>query len=231
MGRIRLHQLTRQYGRARALDGVDLQVEPERTTVFCGPPGSGKSVLFRLLVGLEAPDAGRILVDDADITDLSGDRRSIGYVPQSFALFPHMSVFDNIAYPMALQGVAKAEIVRRVERAQRARQSVARVDPLAPQLGGQPAPTMGQDAPAESIARLQHRHPMPGVRERERGRKPGQARPYHQHTHAALAWSPISAPLLAHPQLSRLRRVGHCFRGAAVGVVDVRASREIAGVV
>ncbi|HJS83838.1 MAG TPA: ABC transporter ATP-binding protein [Acetobacteraceae bacterium] len=117
MSRICIEGLAKSYGRGTVLGGIDLDVAPERLTVFCGPPGSGKSVLFRVIVGLEAPDAGRILVDGADITPLPAARRTIGYVPQSFALFPHMSVFDNVAYPLKLQGVERAEIARRVAQA------------------------------------------------------------------------------------------------------------------
>ena len=117
MSRVRLEGITKSYGRSRALDGIDLDIAPERLTVLCGPPGSGKSVLFRLIMGLERPDAGRILVDQADITHLPPARRIIGYVPQSFALFPHMSVFDNVAYPLRLQGVDKVAVARRVTQA------------------------------------------------------------------------------------------------------------------
>ena len=117
MSRVRLEGITKSYGRSRALDRVGLDMAPERLTVVCGPPGSGKSVLFRLIMGLEQPDAGRILVDQADITDLPPARRMIGYVPQSFALFPHISVFDNVAYPLRLQGVDRAAVARRVAQA------------------------------------------------------------------------------------------------------------------
>jgi ABC-type sugar transport system ATPase subunit len=146
MSAIRLEGLIRRYGRTTALDGIDLEIAPDRLTVFCGPPGSGKSVLFRLLVGLEKPDAGHILLDGTDITTLPGDRRSIGYVPQSFALFPHMTVFDNIAYPMARQGVARAEIAQRVDRAA----AVLRITPL---LHKQPSQLSGGEKQRAAIAR------------------------------------------------------------------------------
>ncbi len=117
MSRIRFEGVTKAYRGAVALDHVELEVAPGSFTVLCGPPRSGKSVLLRLLAGLEAPDAGRILFDGRDITALPAAERTLGYVPQSFALFPHLSVFDNIAYPLALQGVAKPEIARRVAQA------------------------------------------------------------------------------------------------------------------
>jgi multiple sugar transport system ATP-binding protein len=105
------------YNRAPALDNLDLEIESETLTVLCGPPRSGKSVLFRVLVGLEALDSGRIEVDGRDISGLPPAERPIGYVPQSFALFPHLTVYDNIAYPLKLAGVARAEIAQRVDRA------------------------------------------------------------------------------------------------------------------
>ncbi len=117
MSRIRFEGLAKAYKGVVALDRVDLDVAPGSFTVLCGPPRSGKSVLFRLLAGLERPDAGRILFDGRDITAAPAAERTLGYVPQSFALFPHLSVFDNIAYPLALQGVARPEIARRVGQA------------------------------------------------------------------------------------------------------------------
>jgi len=117
MSRIRFEGLTKAYKGVVALDRVDLEVAPGSFTVLCGPPRSGKSVLFRLLAGLETPDAGRILFDGHDMAAVPAAERTLGYVPQSFALFPHLSVFDNIAYPLALQGAAKPEIARRVAQA------------------------------------------------------------------------------------------------------------------
>lgn len=109
--------VSKRYKGLPALDRLDLEVARQSFTVLCGPPKSGKSVLFRTLVGLERPDAGRIELDGRDITDLAPAERSIGYVPQSFALYPHLTVFDNIAYPLTLAGTPKYETVRRVDRA------------------------------------------------------------------------------------------------------------------
>ncbi len=109
--------ITKRYGATTLFDGLDLAIEPETLTVFCGPPKSGKSVLFRLVVGLEAPDAGRIELAGEDVTDLPPARRRVGYVPQSFALYPHLTVAANIGYPMSLAGADKQETARRVDRA------------------------------------------------------------------------------------------------------------------
>jgi ABC-type sugar transport system ATPase subunit len=136
MSRIRIEGLRKSYRRTVALDRIDLDVEPGSLTVFCGPPGCGKSVLMRVLIGLEAPSSGRILFDGHDITNLPAAARLIGYVPQSFALFPHMSVFDNIAYPMALQRVPHAEIVARVGQAAEMLRISALLDKRPSQLSG-----------------------------------------------------------------------------------------------
>ena len=146
MSRIRIEQVGKAFRGAPALRDVTLEVEPSTLTVFCGPPGSGKSVLMRALVGLELPDSGRVWADGVDITALAPAARSIGYVPQSFALFPHMSVFDNVAYPMTLQGVPKAEIAARVDQTA----SMLRIGKL---LGKRPSQLSGGEKQRAAIAR------------------------------------------------------------------------------
>lgn len=115
MDAVTFEGVRKAYG-TPVLIGVDLAVAPGRITVLCGPPGAGKSVLLRMLVGLEQPDTGRITLDGRDVTALGAGARRIGYVPQSFALFPHLSVYDNIAYPLTLRRTARDVVRRRVER-------------------------------------------------------------------------------------------------------------------
>jgi ABC-type sugar transport system ATPase subunit len=146
MSLIRFDGIGKSYRGTVALDRVDLDVESSSLTVICGPPGSGKSVLMRMLIGLEAPSSGRILFDGRDITHLPAAARSIGYVPQSFALFPHMSVFDNIAYPMALQRVPRAEIDSRVRQ-------VAEMLRIGPLLDKRPSQLSGGEKQRAAIAR------------------------------------------------------------------------------
>ena len=114
MSDIVFEDVEKSYASRRALESVRLIVPDGSLTVLCGPPGSGKSVLLRLLVGLEAPDRGRILMGGTDITALPPGDRRVGYVPQSFALFPHMTVFENIAFPLRMQRSPKDQIGRRV---------------------------------------------------------------------------------------------------------------------
>lgn len=97
------------YGRQEVLTGVDLVVRAGDFLVVHGVPASGKTVLMRILMGLEHPTNGSTRLRGADVTRLSAAERNIGYVPQSFALYPHISVHDNVAYPLKLAGVAKRE--------------------------------------------------------------------------------------------------------------------------
>jgi ABC-type sugar transport system ATPase subunit len=113
---LEFRSVSRSFGTKKALDGLDLVVEPQSFTVICGPPHAGKSVLFRILVGLDKPDSGRILLSGRDITDEPPAARPIGYVPQSFALYPHQTVAENMAYPLTLAKAPREEIARRVDR-------------------------------------------------------------------------------------------------------------------
>ncbi len=146
MSSVRFDGVGKSYRGVRALDRVSFDVPPDSLTVLCGPPSAGKSVLLRLLVGLEQPDAGRIVIGDRDITAVPAARRRIGYVPQSFALFPHLSVFDNIAYPLALQGVAHAEIERRMR-------DIAAILRIGPLLAKRPSQLSGGEKQRAAIAR------------------------------------------------------------------------------
>ncbi len=101
--------VAKSYGSTTVLRDLDLAVPAGALTVVYGPPAAGKSVLMRVLMGLEEPTAGRVLLRGEDVTRLPAAERNIGYVPQSFALYPHLSVHDNIAYPLKLAGVGVRE--------------------------------------------------------------------------------------------------------------------------
>ncbi|MEM7126377.1 MAG: ABC transporter ATP-binding protein [Chloroflexota bacterium] len=115
MSIIELKNLAKSYGKTPVLKDVTLEVEPGDFMVVYGLPTSGKSVLVRVLTGLEKPSSGQIILRGQDVTTASAGERNIGYVPQSFALYPHMSVFKNIAYPLTLTRTPKAEIQPAVE--------------------------------------------------------------------------------------------------------------------
>jgi ABC-type sugar transport system ATPase subunit len=99
--------IAKAYGKTHVLAGVDLRVEAGAFTVIYGLPAAGKSVLMRILMGLEKADAGSIVLRGRDVSDVPAADRNIGYVPQSFALYPNLSVRDNIAYPLTLTGVGR----------------------------------------------------------------------------------------------------------------------------
>lgn len=113
---VELHNLAKRYGRKEVLRDVTLRVAAGEFAVVFGLPASGKSVLVRLLTGLETPDQGSVMLRGADVTRLSAGERNIGYVPQSFALYPHFTVRQNIAYPLDLARVPQAEIEPEVQR-------------------------------------------------------------------------------------------------------------------
>ena len=97
-----------------ALDGVALDIAPGELLTILGPSGSGKTTLLKVVAGFERPDAGRVRVDGEDITALPPARRDIGMVFQNYALFPHLTVKANVAFPLEMRNVGKAEIERRV---------------------------------------------------------------------------------------------------------------------
>ena len=146
MSRICIEGLRKEYRGVAALSDVARDLEPSSFTVLCGAPRAGHSVLMGRLIGLEQPSTGRILVDGMDITRQPPAARSIGYVPQSFALFPHMSVFDNVAYALAQQGVPRGEIVARVDQAA----EMLRIKPL---LAKRPSQLSGGEKQRAAIAR------------------------------------------------------------------------------
>jgi ABC-type sugar transport system ATPase subunit len=114
MFEVELENIRKSYGSEPVLDGVNLRFERGRFSVVLGSPVSGKSVLMRLIMGLEPPDSGRVLYRGQDVTAQPAGLRNFGYVPQSFALYPHYRVFDNIAYPLIL-AKKKTDLQARVE--------------------------------------------------------------------------------------------------------------------
>jgi multiple sugar transport system ATP-binding protein len=117
MAYLELIQIEKHYDSFHALKSIDLQVEKEEFVVFVGPSGCGKSTLLRSICGLETVTSGRIVLDGRDITSIHPSKRNVAMVFQNYALFPHLNVFDNIAFGLQLQGLSKADIHRRVERA------------------------------------------------------------------------------------------------------------------
>jgi multiple sugar transport system ATP-binding protein len=118
MASIRLRGLTRRYGDgAAALDGLDLDVADGELLCVVGPSGCGKSTLLRLIAGLDVPDAGRIELGERDVSRIPPQDRDVAMVFQGYALYPHLSVFDNIAFPLKMRGIARQTRARQVNEA------------------------------------------------------------------------------------------------------------------
>src|SRR3972149_884155 len=111
---IRIEGVTKRFGHIVAVDEVNATIRENEFFALLGPSGCGKTTLMRLLAGFETPDAGRLLLDGRDLVGVRPYRRPLNMMFQSYALFPHMTVFDNIAYGLRQEGAGRGEIERRV---------------------------------------------------------------------------------------------------------------------
>jgi sn-glycerol 3-phosphate transport system ATP-binding protein len=118
-GEIRLSGIGKTFGETRALSGVSLSAPAGSFLVLLGPSGCGKSTLLRVVAGLEAPTEGRLFLDGRDVTDLPPAARGIAMVFQSYALFPHLSVAENIVFGLRARAVPRAEREARLDRTAR----------------------------------------------------------------------------------------------------------------
>ena len=116
MSAIQLDRVVKGWGSARAVDGVSLTADEGSLLVLLGPSGCGKSTTLRLIAGLEQPDSGTVLIGGADVTHLTPAERGIAMVFQSYALFPHLSVAENIIFGLRVRGVSRAERDSRLKR-------------------------------------------------------------------------------------------------------------------
>ena len=117
MAAVRLIGIEKRFATGpRVLQGIDLDVQPGEFVVFVGPSGSGKSTLLRIIAGLEDPDAGEVRIGELLANDVPASRRGIAMVFQSYALYPHMSVHDNMAFALRMAGTPKQEVTQRVRR-------------------------------------------------------------------------------------------------------------------
>jgi len=111
---VRLENVTKRFGRVVALDSVTLRLPRSKFSVLLGPSGSGKTTLLYLIAGIYKPTEGKIFFDDRDVTTLPPNRRNVGLVFQNYALYPHMTVYDNIAFPLKIKKMPKRVIDERV---------------------------------------------------------------------------------------------------------------------
>jgi ABC-type sugar transport system ATPase subunit len=118
-GQVSFRNIVKMHGEFAALKGVNFDIKPGEFFALLGPSGSGKSTTLRILAGLDAPTAGRVLIDDKDVTSTDARDRDIAMVFQSYALYPHMTVAQNIAFPLEMANLPKAEIAPAVQDAAR----------------------------------------------------------------------------------------------------------------
>lgn len=126
MARMSLNGIRKSFGTVDVLHGIDLDIDDREFIVFVGPSGCGKSTLLRLIAGLDAISAGEFHIEDRRMNDVAPSRRGIAMVFQSYALYPHMDVYENMAFGVRLLGLDKAEIEQRIQEASK----MLKLDPL-----------------------------------------------------------------------------------------------------
>lgn len=152
MAEVKLNAIRKSFGNLDVIRGVDLQIEEGEFVVFVGPSGSGKSTMLRILAGLEEITSGDVSINGRDVTYAAPGERGIAMVFQTYALYPHMSVFENIAFNLRLNKLDKAEIDKRVRDA-------ARILKLTDYLERKPSQLSGGQRQRVAIGRAIVRHP------------------------------------------------------------------------
>ena len=153
MAKVRLEQVRKSFGPVDVIHGVDLDINDGEFIVFVGPSGCGKSTLLRLVSGLEDTTSGTIEIGDRDVTHVEPSQRGVAMVFQSYALYPHMTVYDNMAFGLKMTGHDKAYIDERVRRA-------AEILELGPLLERKPAAMSGGQRQRVAIGRSIVREPQ-----------------------------------------------------------------------
>src|SRR6516164_3173195 len=115
MAAVATHEIRKKFGDVVAVDGISLEARDGEFMVLLGPSGCGKTTLLRIIAGLEKPTSGQVLIDGQVVNDVPPRGRGIAMVFQSYVLYPHLTVWNNIAFPLRTQGTARPEIKRKVE--------------------------------------------------------------------------------------------------------------------
>ena len=136
MAGLRLDGIHKRYGSVQVINGIDLEANDGELVVMVGPSGCGKSTILRLITGLEDPDEGRIIIEGQDVTSVKPSKRGVAMVFQSYALFPHMTVEENIGFGLRLAKLPKAEIRTRVAEAAKVLQIAELLDRKPRHLSG-----------------------------------------------------------------------------------------------
>ena len=136
MAKLKLDQVEKSYGKIQVIHGVDLEINSGEFIVFVGPSGCGKSTLLRMIAGLEEISAGTIAIEDEIVNDVVAAERGVAMVFQSYALYPHMTVFENMAFGLRQAKTPKDEIKSRVHEAAEILQITPYLDRLPKHLSG-----------------------------------------------------------------------------------------------
>ena len=136
MAEIKLESIHKNFDEVSVIKGVDIEIHDGEFVVFVGPSGSGKSTLLRMIAGLEDISSGLLMIDGEEMNDVPPSKRELAMVFQSYALYPHMSVFDNLAFGLKLAKVNKSEIKERVEKVAEVLQIHDYLERLPKQLSG-----------------------------------------------------------------------------------------------
>ncbi|OLP57898.1 sugar ABC transporter ATP-binding protein [Xaviernesmea oryzae] len=152
MSSVSLMNIGKQFGALTVLPAVDLTIPDGSFTVIVGPSGCGKSTLLRIIAGLDMPTDGQILIDRKDVTSVDPAERGVAMVFQSYALYPHMTVAENIGFPLKMAGAPKAEIENRVAKAA----AILKLEPL---LARKPKALSGGQRQRVAIGRAIVREP------------------------------------------------------------------------
>ena len=115
MASLTLKNIQKSFGKVKVIHGIDMEVKDGEFIVIVGPSGCGKSTLLRMIAGLENVSDGDVLIDNIKVNDKEPMDRNIAMVFQNYALYPHMSVFNNMAYGLKIAGLPKPEIAERVQ--------------------------------------------------------------------------------------------------------------------
>src|SRR5512141_1610922 len=130
---VSMRGIVKRHGAVTVLHGIDLDIEPGEFFALLGPSGSGKTTTLRILAGLEPLNGGRVMLDGEDVTEREPGERDVAMVFQSYALYPHMTVFDNIAFPLRMIATPAAE----ADRAVRDAAAIVHIDHLLDRRPGQ----------------------------------------------------------------------------------------------
>ena len=136
MGRIQLEKVTKSFGETEVIPPLDLAIEDGEFAVFAGPSGCGKSTLLRVIAGLEETTSGSVTIDGQDVTTVSPSKRGLAMVFQTYALYPHMTVRKNIAFPMRMAGMSEEEQNKRIDAAAKSLNLTDYLDRKPGQLSG-----------------------------------------------------------------------------------------------